>query len=91
MKYKTIITIILLRSHRIIIFNDIHSNVQSNIHYRAPKYFDAENIKRDTEDNWILRSNNVKKIVSTLDRLFQVELGIHYGTDIDVNKIARFA
>lgn len=55
----------------------------------APKHFSAESIKRDFEDNWVLKVNNVKKIVSTLDRLYQMDLGIHYGLEINATAIAR--
>jgi HOOK domain len=70
-------------------FFSLSSPIPIPLFLRAPKYFDPENIKRDLEDNWILKSNNIKKIVATLDKLYQMELGIHYGIDIDANSIAR--
>lgn len=37
----------------------------------------------------MLKTNNIKNLVNNLDRFYQVDLGIHYGVDIDANAIGR--
>ena len=41
------------------------------------------------EDNFVLKTNNIKKIVSTLDKLYQMELGIHDRVNIDSAAIGK--
>ena len=56
---------------------------------RSPSYFDSNMVKKEIDDNWILKVNNIKKITSNLDRLYQNELGLHDEVRIDENLIGK--
>eukprot|EP01112_Ceratiomyxa_fruticulosa_P023585 TRINITY_DN9086_c0_g2_i1.p1 TRINITY_DN9086_c0_g2~~TRINITY_DN9086_c0_g2_i1.p1 ORF type:complete len:744 (-),score=212.05 TRINITY_DN9086_c0_g2_i1:96-2327(-) len=55
----------------------------------APKYFDLSTLKTDVSDNWVLKSNNIKKIVHSLENFYQIELEIEQGTNIDPVVVAK--
>jgi chromosome segregation ATPase len=55
----------------------------------VPRYFDVSSLKRDVQDNWVLKVNNIKKITNNLDRFYHTELGIHDEVNIDETIIGR--
>jgi protein HOOK3 len=56
---------------------------------RSPSYFDGNMVKKDIDDNWILKVNNIKKITSNLGKLYQNELGLHDEVQIDEKLIGK--
>ncbi|EFA82480.1 hook family protein [Heterostelium album PN500] len=57
----------------------------------SPKHFDTTLVSRqDAKDNWVLRSENVKNLLSSLDSWFSSELGLTEQTvAIDADTVAK--
>ncbi|KAL6069590.1 Protein Hook 3 [Balamuthia mandrillaris] len=56
----------------------------------APGYLDPASIKRDTGNNWLLKVNNVKKLISALEAFYREELNVSEDFDVvNVNLLVK--
>lgn len=56
---------------------------------RAPDYFDPNLLRKEVGSNWILKVNNVKKLLENLNLFYQKELGQTVGVVVDAPLVAR--
>eukprot|EP01132_Coremiostelium_polycephalum_P000603 gene603-751_t len=65
-----------------IIFYDIGSQL-------IPKYFNEITIKRENNDDWVVKSDNIKKVLDGIEEFYRNEIGVSLPSEVDVDAVTN--